>query len=443
MNPSAEQVMGTINVDRFQSRSTTRREALALASGLIASGMADLGQADAAPAQSTTQSKRETMSADLMGDIPLSPGIRQRTLIDINGLSVRVLEAGYEAPDRPAVLLLHGFPEVAYSWRKVMPSLADAGYHVIAPDHRGYGWTTGWDDRYDGDLASFRTHGLARDALGVVSAMGYRSVAAVVGHDIGSIVASYCALVRPDVFRSLVMMSFPFDGPPAIPFDSADLPSAPKPPSLDEQLASLPRPRKDSNAFFSSRAANADMLHAPQGLRDFLRAYYHVKSADWPENHPHPLTSGLASELAKVPTYYIMDRDVGMAATVAPYMPTAAQVAANRWLPDRELAVYVRAFERTGFQGGLNLFRCFSGSIGKTEMEFFAGRTIDVPSCFISGVADWGAYRKFGALERMRTSTCTRMEGVYFIEGAGHWVQQEQPERLNTVLLDFLRKKRA
>jgi pimeloyl-ACP methyl ester carboxylesterase len=273
--------------------------------------------------------------------------------------------------------------------------------------------------------------------------MGYRSIAAVVGHDVGAIVASYCALVRPDVFRSLVMMSFPFDGPPALPFDSADMPSARKPPSLDEQLASLPRPRKDSNSFFSSRGANADMLHAPQGLHDFLRAYYHVKSADWPENHPHPLTSGSVSELATIPTYYIMDRNDGMAATVAPHMPTAAQIAANHWLPDRELAVYVRASKRTGFQGGLNLFRCLTGSIGKTEIEFFSGRTIDVPSCFIAGVADWGTYRKPGAFERMQTTACARLEGVYLIEGAGHWVQQEQPERVNTVLLDFLHRRRV
>jgi pimeloyl-ACP methyl ester carboxylesterase len=103
----------------------------------------------------------------------------------INGMSVRVLEAGYETPGRPAVLLLHGFPEIAYSWRKVMAPVADAGYHVIAPDQRGFGYTSGWDDRYDGDVASFRTHSFARDALGIVSAMGYRSVAALVGHDIG------------------------------------------------------------------------------------------------------------------------------------------------------------------------------------------------------------------------------------------------------------------
>ena len=87
---------------------------------------------------------------------------------------------------RPCVLLLHGFPELAYCWRKVMPALAAAGYHVIAPDQRGYGRTTGWDANYDGDLASFRLPNLVRDALGLVSAFGYRSVDAVIGHDFGS-----------------------------------------------------------------------------------------------------------------------------------------------------------------------------------------------------------------------------------------------------------------
>ena len=381
------------------------------------------------------------MSADQGDDLPAMTGIRQRTLHGINGMSVRVLEAGHETPGRPAVLMLHGFPDIAYSWRHTMRPLAEAGYHVIAPDQRGYGGTTGWDESYDGDVASFRTHNYTRDALGVISALGHHSVAAVVGHDFGSMIAAYCALVRPDVFRSLVMMSFAFDGPPAIPFDSADKPDPIKQPTLDEQLAALVPPRKDSMAFFSSRDANADMLHAPQGLHDFLRAYFHVKSADWPRNHPHPLTSGSARELATLPTYYIMDRALGMAATVAPDMPSQAQVAANRWLPEDELAVYTRAYERTGFQGGLNWFRCHTGSIGKSEIEFFAGRTIDVPSCFISGVADWGTYRKPGALERMQTTTCTRMEGVHLIEGAGHWVQQEQPDRFNALLVDFLRKR--
>ncbi len=118
-------------------------------------------------------------------------------------------------------------------------------------------------------------------------------MAAVVGHDFGSMVAAYAALVRPDVFRSLAMVSFPFDGPPALPFGDADHAPTPPPP-LAAQLAALPRPRKDSMAFFASPEAEADMLHPPQGLHAFLRAYFHVKSADWPGNHPHPLTSGSA-----------------------------------------------------------------------------------------------------------------------------------------------------
>src|SRR5438552_13789056 len=154
-------------------------------------------------------------------DIPLPSAIRSRFVEGINGLTMHVLEAGFETRGRPCLLLLHGFPELAYSWRKVMPALAEAGYHVIAPDQRGYGRTTGWDATYDGDLNSFRLLNLVRDALGLVSAIGYRSVAAVVGHDFGSPVAAYCAVLRPDVFRSVVLVSAPFGGPPLLPFNTA------------------------------------------------------------------------------------------------------------------------------------------------------------------------------------------------------------------------------
>ena len=139
--------------------------------------------------------------------IPLPSSVRSRFVENINGLRMHVLESGFETRGRPCVLLLHGFPELAFSWRKVMPALAEAGYHVIAPDQRGYGRTTGWDASYDGDLAPFRLLNLVRDALGLVSAFGYRSVDAIVGHDFGSFVAAWCALVRPDVFRSVALMS--------------------------------------------------------------------------------------------------------------------------------------------------------------------------------------------------------------------------------------------
>jgi len=141
-----------------------------------------------------------------LADIPLPAGIRSRLVGGINGLTMHVLEAGFEAGNRPCVLLLHGFPELAYSWRKVMLPLAAAGFHVVAPDQRGYGRTTGWDANYDGDLSAFRILNIVRDALGLVFTLGHRSVAAVVGHDFGSPVAAYCALARPDDIRFTDML---------------------------------------------------------------------------------------------------------------------------------------------------------------------------------------------------------------------------------------------
>ena len=374
-------------------------------------------------------------------DIPLPSTIRSRYVENINGLRMHVLEAGYETRGRPCLLLLHGFPELAYSWRKVMPALADAGYHVIAPDQRGYGRTTGWDATYDGDLAPFRLLNLVRDALGLVSAFGYASVDAVIGHDFGSPVAAWCALVRPDVFRSVALMSAPFAAPPALPFNTADAPA--KPPQQDpvhRELAALPRPRKHYQWYYSTREANDDMRRAPQGLHDFLRAYYHHKSADWKDNKPYPLKSWSADELANLPTYYVMDLEKTMPETVAAEMPDAAAIAANKWLPDRELAFYSAEYARTGFQGGLQWYRCGTSGAFNAELQTYSGRTIDVPSCFISGRPDWGTYQRPGVFETMQQTACTAMIGCHLIDGAGHWVQQEQPEQVSHLLLQFVKR---
>jgi pimeloyl-ACP methyl ester carboxylesterase len=374
-------------------------------------------------------------------DIPLPSGIRSRFVDDINGLRMHVLEAGYEIPGRPCVLLLHGFPELSFSWRKVMPDLADAGYHVIAPDQRGYGRTTGWDANYDGDLHSFGLLNLVRDALGLVSAFGHRSVAAVVGHDFGSSVAAWCALVRPDVFRSVALMSAPFAGPPRLAFDTAGKPATPKPEDpVHRELAALPRPRKHYHWYYSTREANADMHRAPQGVHDFLRAYYHHKSADWKANTPYPLQGWTAQELAKLPTYYVMDLASNMAQTVAAEMPSADAIAANTWLPERELAFYSAEYERTGFQGGLQWYRCGTSGAFTAELELFSSRSIDVPSCFISGKQDWGTYQRPGVFETMQTTACTRMLGCHLVDGAGHWVQQEQAAEVSRLLLQFLQQ---
>jgi pimeloyl-ACP methyl ester carboxylesterase len=371
-------------------------------------------------------------------EIPLPASIRARFVEDINGLRMHVLEAGFEGKGRPCVLLLHGFPELAFSWRKVMPALAEAGYHVIAPDQRGYGRTSGWDASYDGDLNPFRLTNLVRDAIGLVSAFGYHSVAAVVGHDFGSPVAAWCALIRPDIFRSVVLMSAPFAGPPRLAFDTIDEARPAREDPVHRELASLPRPRKHYHWYYSTREANADMLHAPQGVHDFLRAYYHFKSADWKDNKPYPLQSWSAGELAKLPTYYVMDLARNMAQTVAEEMPSAEQIAANRWLPEHELAVYSAEYQRTGFQGGLQWYRCGTSDRFTAELQTWSGRSIDVPSCFISGKQDWGTYQRPGIFEAMQKTACTRMLGCHLVDGAGHWVQQEQPGEVSRLLLQFL-----
>lgn len=365
----------------------------------------------------------------------LPGGIRSRFVAGINGLRIHLLEAGYDHEGRPCVLLLHGFPELAYSWRKVMPALAAVGFHVVAPDLRGYGRTTGWDDRYDGDLASFRMLNAVRDALGLVFALGHRSVAAVVGHDFGSPVAAQCALVRPDVFRSVVLMSAPFAGPPGL---SIGKPPAEPIDDVHDAMAKLARPRKHYQWYYSTRPANDDMLQCEQGVHNFMRAYYHHKSADWPGNKPFRLGGWTAEELAKMPTYYIMDLHENMAETVAHEMPTPAEIAACRWLSDDELRVYSGEYERTGFQGGLQWYRRGTSRLDAAELQLFAGRTIDVPSMFIAGSSDWGVYQRPGAFETMQARACTNMVGCHLIEGAGHWVQQEQAERASELIVAFL-----
>ena len=366
----------------------------------------------------------------------LPAGVRSRFVPDINGLRVHILEAGYATAVRPCVLLLHGFPELAYSWRKVMPALADAGFHVVAPDLRGYGRTTGWraDYEFAADLHPFRLLNAVRDQLGLLHALGHQSVAAVVGHDFGSPVAAWCALVRPDVFRSVALMSAPFEGPPALPS-----PTPAKREDVHAAMAKLARPRKHYQWYYSTRSANQDMWHCKQGVHAFLRAYYHHKSADWRQNKPFRLAGWTAEELAKMPTYYIMDLGETMAETVAHEMPSAAGIAACHWLTERDLAVYAGEYERNGFAGGLQWYRRGTTGLDTAELQLFAGRTIDVPSLFIAGSSDWGIYQRPGAFEHMQGGACTRMVGCHLIDGAGHWVQQEQAARVSELLVEFVR----
>lgn len=359
-----------------------------------------------------------------MYDEHLPSGIHSRLVDDVNGLSMHVLDAGDSAA--PLLILLHGFPELSFSWRRVMAPLAKAGWRVVAPDQRGYGGTTGWTRGYDVDLTEFSFDTLTADIAALVSALGYDH-AALVGHDFGSPVAAWSALTRPELFTSVALMSAPFAGPPGTG------PSAPA--DLHDNLANLTPPRRHYQWRYGDRDAEGDFLDHPNGFDAVFRAYYHCKSADWPENRPHKLTGWSAESLAVMPRYYVMDLGVGMGEQALSMAPPADHDCT--WLTDDELLVYTNAFRSTGMQASLNWYRNSTSAAHSDWAAQFAGKTIDVPACFIAGAQDWGVWQAPGALETMESKACSDYRGRTLIEGAGHWVQQEQPDAVVAALAKF------
>jgi pimeloyl-ACP methyl ester carboxylesterase len=163
-----------------------------------------------------------------------------------------------------------------------------------------------------------------------------------------------------------------------------------------------------------------------------------VKSADYAGNKPHPLKEWSAEELATMPLYYIMPLRSTMPESIAIMMKDEDANATKSWQPDEDLAIYVQEWSRTGFQGGLNWYRGQTDPEKSKAVLLFAGKRIEVPAYFISGAADWGNYQQPGEIEKMG-DTCTQFRGQKFIEGAGHWPQQEQPDRVAEEILKFLK----
>lgn len=345
------------------------------------------------------------------------------------GLRFHILSCGPKTA--PLILLLHGFPELSFSWRKVMPLLASPSspsqtpYHVVAYDQRGYGRTTGPLD--PSDTSHHTMSQLTTDALALVHALGHTSAACIVGHDFGGTGAAMCALMRPDIFRACVLMSHPFAGTPR-------LPPSPQKPSKAPALADLARlplhPRKHYKWYNSLPPAAHDWAHPEQGLHAYLRGYMHLKSGNWAPNAPFRLSSWCAEELAKMPHYYILPLHLTLPQAVARDMQTEDAAATTSWLSEAELAFYVAEWERTGFRAALNWYRTATDPDGAArELLLWAGRRIEVPCVFVTGDRDWGNFQEPGALEAMeRGESCADFRGVRWVEGAGHWPQQERAE---------------
>jgi pimeloyl-ACP methyl ester carboxylesterase len=296
------------------------------------------------------------------------PEIAHRT-VRAGDIDVHVLEAG--DPGDPPVLLLHGFPELAYSWRHQLPALAAAGHHTIAPDLRGFGGTTVTTDPTDYDVTT-----LSGDVLALLDALGLETVV-LVGHDWGADLAWKAALLHPERFTAVAGLSVPY------------VPRAPAPPVpiLREHLG------EDFYIVWFQEPGVADEVLA----RDVRRTLCTTRV--W--------TAGWAQE----------DED--------PPRPA--------WLSEEDLAVYVDAFTATGFTGGLNLYR----NIDRNWEQLAAvdDRRIDQPAFFLTGTRD--PVTKFMPHQAM-DGHVTDLRQTVFVEGAGHWVQQERPDEVNAALLGWL-----
>lgn len=318
------------------------------------------------------------------------PEFSERT-IESNGLSMNVAEAG----SGPLVILCHGFPESWYSWRHQLRALADAGFHAVAPDQRGYGKTTAPES-----IDEYSIFHLVGDIVGLVHGLGEQK-AVIVGHDWGSPVAWNAAMLRPDVFRAVVSLSVPM-GP----------------------RGSTP-PLKALKEFF--------------GDRFFYQLYFQT-----PGVAEHELQHDVGATMRKMlfgasgavnRTSMMEPRDPPPeTAFMLERMPDPGDDLPD-WLTQEDIDYYVGEFERTGFRGGLNWYRNIDRNWELSGC--LQGQQVLQPALFVTGTRDVVPYTEY-ALEGMKM-VVPNLKDPVVLPDIGHWTQQEAPNEVNEALIGFLR----
>jgi pimeloyl-ACP methyl ester carboxylesterase len=319
---------------------------------------------------------------------PAMSAITHRS-VPANGIDIHLAEAG----SGPPVLLLHGFPELWYSWRHQLPALAEAGYHAIAPDLRGYGRTAAPPTAETYDMVH-----MAADVTGVLDALGFDH-AVVAGHDWGANIAWACAQLHPDRVTAVAALSVPFQ------------PRPPDPPL--QMLRQMARGRFNWVLYFQEPGvAEAELEH---DVTRTLRLIFYALSGDAPEDLAPRLLGGLPAGSR------LLD-------------PIPEPGLLPPWLTREDLGYYATEFGRTGFTGALNRYRNLDrdwASLGRSGTA-----AITQPALFIGGGRDTAT--RFVDHKPMEQAVA-RLRSV-IIPGCGHWIQQEQPDAVTTELLTFLRQ---
>ena len=314
------------------------------------------------------------------------------------GQQLHVVEAG--EPDRPLVLLLHGFPETWRAWRHQLPALAAAGYRAVALDLRGYGGSSA-----PAEVEAYRMLQLVADNVAVVRALGAET-ATVVGHDWGSPIAAASALLRPDLFTAVGLLSVPYAPP-----------GGPRPTSA---FAAMPGPER----FYVSHFQQPGVAEAEiePDLRGWLRGFAAALSGEAPA--PDPQAAGPVFTVP--PGGAMRDR--------FPAGEAAARALAG-WLPDDELDAWAAAFDANGVTPALNRYRNIDRDW--EDLAAWEGLPLRQPSLWLVGERDASAVWLADAIAAY-PRTLPGLRGAHTLAGAGHWLQQERPDEVNALLLEWL-----
>lgn len=310
--------------------------------------------------------------------------------VETNGITMHIAEQG----DGPLVVLCHGFPECWYSWRHQLSALAEAGYHAVAPDQRGYGQT----DRPE-PSAAYNMFQLTGDIVGLVQGLGEEQ-AVVVGHDWGAPVAWHCALLRPDLFRAIVLLSVPY------------VSRSWKDPRPTEAMKRMAGDKEFYQLYFQEPGKAERELEAD--VRKTMRMLLYSASGDPP---PEQRWRYLFSKSERF-------LDTGTQPDILP-----------AWLTEQDIDYFTREFERTGFRGGLNWYRNLDYLWEQTR--FLSGAKLHQPALFVAGEADVVIAMRRAAFDGLEAAVPNLRKKI-LLAGAGHWIQQERPAEVNQLLIEFL-----